>query len=82
MNRQLNLRNTKATAASTLVQDAATRVSHDTLILSETHLLSSTGARPLHVNYSLHWASFLRQPGRGHGPRTLALRASQPFVYR
>ena len=32
------LHNTKATTSSALVQEAATRVSHDTLILSATHL--------------------------------------------
>ena len=30
----------------------------------------------------LHWANVLRQPGRGHGPSTLSLKASQRFVYR
>ena len=43
---QLNLHHTKATTSSALVQKAATRVSHDTLILSVTHLLPSTDARP------------------------------------
>ena len=34
------------------------------------------------VSYFVHAANFLRQPGRGHGPSTLALRASRRFVFR
>ena len=37
---------TKATTSSALVQTAATRVSHDALILSATHLLPDADARP------------------------------------
>ena len=47
-NRQLNLYYTIATTSGPLVQKAATRVSHDTLTLSVTHLLPSTDARPLY----------------------------------
>ena len=49
--RQLNLRNTNANTSSTLVQHAATKVSHGTLILKEPHVLCSTDARPLHVKW-------------------------------
>ena len=36
----------------------------------------------LFISTFLHWANFLRQPGRDHGPSTLALKASQRHVYR
>ena len=34
------------------------------------------------INYSVHWATLLRQPGRVDGPSTLALGASQRLAYR
>ena len=46
---KLNLRNTKTTSARTLVQEAATKISHDTPILSETQLLLGTDAHPLYL---------------------------------
>ena len=45
--RQLNLHHSKANTSSALVQKAAKRISHDTLMLSATHILPSTDARPL-----------------------------------
>ena len=49
INRHLNLHCTEAATSSALVQTAATKVSHDTLVLSATHLFRRTDARS---NYS------------------------------
>ena len=46
--RQLNHHCTKATTSSALVQTAAIKVSHDTLIHSATHDLPDTDAKPLY----------------------------------
>ena len=74
-------------------QHARTQHSTDTSHHTKHILLSSTDTGPLHSKWHeactgtlgqffLHDANICGRQGMGHGPRTLALRASQSRVYR